>query len=80
MLNSRKENIIFIKMKKKTQSKEGVLVENNELYIYRALYFKEKQKLNNILNELNRYSYLLPDAYRSIIKEILKSEGIRYHE
>lgn len=79
MLNSRKENIIFIKMKKKTQSKEGVLVDN-ELYLYRALYFKEKQKLQNILNELNKYSYLLPDAYRSIIKEILKSEGIRYHE
>lgn len=66
---------------KKTQNKDkGVLVENKELYMYRALYFKEKQKLNNILNELNRYSYLLPDAYRSIIKEILKSEGIRYHE
>ncbi len=66
---------------KKAQNKEkGVLVENKELYMYRALYFKEKQKLNNILNELNRYSYLLPDAYRSIIKEILKSEGIRYHE
>ena len=58
---------------KKAQNKEkGVLVENKELYMYRALYFKEKQKLNNILNELNRYSYLLPDAYRSIIKEILK--------
>ena len=66
-------------MKKKTQSKEGVLVDN-ELYLYRALYFKEKQKFQNILNELNKYSYLLPDAYRSIIKEILKSEGIRYHE
>ena len=79
MLNSRKENIIFIRMKKKTQSKEGVLVDK-ELYLYRALYFKEKQKLQNILNELNKYSYLLPDAYRSIIKEILKSEGIRYHE
>lgn len=66
---------------KKAQNKEkGVLVENKELYMYRALYFKEKQKLNNILNELNKYSYLLPDAYRSIIKEILKSEGIRYHE
>lgn len=66
---------------KKAQNKEkGVLVESKELYMYRALYFKEKQKLNNILNELNRYSYLLPDAYRSIIKEILKSEGIRYHE
>lgn len=66
---------------KKAQNKEkGVLVENKELYMYRALYFKEKQKLNNILNELNRYSYLLPDAYRSIIKEILKSEGIKYHE
>lgn len=66
-------------MKKKTQNEKGVLVEK-ELYVYRALYFKEKQKLNNILNELNRYSYLLPDAYRSIIKEILKSEGIKYHE
>lgn len=66
---------------KKTQNKDkGVLVESKELYMYRALYFKEKQKLNNILNELNKYSYLLPDAYRSIIKEILKSEGIRYHE
>lgn len=66
---------------KKAQNKEkGVLVESKELYMYRALYFKEKQKLNNILNELNRYSYLLPDAYRSIIKEILKSEGIKYHE
>lgn len=66
---------------KKAQNKEkGVLVENKDLYMYRALYFKEKQKLNNILNELNKYSYLLPDAYRSIIKEILKSEGIKYHE
>lgn len=67
-------------MKKAQNKDKGVLVENKELYMYRALYFKEKQKLNNILNELNRYSYLLPDAYRSIIKEILKSEGIRYHE
>lgn len=67
-------------MKKAQNKDKGVLVENKELYMYRALYFKEKQKLNNILNELNRYSYLLPDAYRSIIKEILKSEGIKYHE
>jgi len=66
-------------MKKAQNKDEGVLVDK-ELYMYRALYFKEKQKLNNILNELNRYSYLLPDAYRSIIKEILKSEGIKYHE
>lgn len=55
-------------------------VELVELKIYKALYFKEKQRLQNILNELNKYSYLLPDAYRSIIKEILKSEGIKYHE
>lgn len=54
--------------------------EFNELELYKALYFKEKQKLQNILHELNKYAYLLPDAYRSIIKEILKSEGIKYHE
>lgn len=67
-------------MKKAQNKDKGVLVDNKELFMYRALYFKEKQKLNNILNELNKYSYLLPDAYRSIIKEILKSEGIRFHE
>ena len=54
--------------------------KNNELLLYKALYFKEKQKLQNVLNELNKYSYLLPDAYRNIIKEILKCEGIKYHE
>ena len=55
--------------------------ETSELYMYKALYFKEKQKLNSILYHLEKYSYLLPDEYKHIIKEILKKEkGIEYHE
>ena len=55
--------------------------ETSELYMYKALYFKEKQKLNSILYQLEKYSYLLPDEYKHIIKEILKKEkGIVYHD
>ena len=61
-------------MKKKNEN------ELSELKLYKALYFKEKQKVQNIINELLQYSYFLPDSYRSIIKEILKSEGIKYHD
>lgn len=60
--------------------KKKIKEENDELKLYKALYFKERIKLQNIIAELERYSYLLPDAYRSIIMDILKSEGIRYHE
>ena len=51
-----------------------------ELQMYKALYFREKKRINNIIKALLDYEYLLPDAYRSIIKEILKIEGIKYHE
>lgn len=64
-------------MKKKIKKE---LNEVDELRLYKALYFKEKMKLQNILRELNNYDYLLPDAYRSIIKDIIKSEGYKYHE
>lgn len=64
-------------MKKKIKKE---LSEVDELRLYKALYFKEKMKLQNILRELNNYDYLLPDAYRSIIKDIIKSEGYKYHE
>lgn len=52
----------------------------NELQMYKALYYREKKRINNIIKALLDYEYLLPDAYRSIIKEILKIEGIKYHE
>ena len=64
-------------MKKKIKKE---LNEVDELKLYKALYFKEKMKLQNILRELNNYEYLLPDAYRSIIKDIIKSEGYKYHD
>ena len=64
-------------MKKKIKKE---LSEADELKLYKALYFKEKMKLQNILRELNNYDYLLPDAYRSIIKDIIKSEGYKYHD
>ena len=64
-------------MKKKIKKE---LNEVDELKLYKALYFKEKIKLQNILRELNNYDYLLPDAYRSIIKDIIKSEGYKYHD
>ena len=51
-----------------------------ELQMYKALYFREKRKLDRIIRNLQDYEYLLPDDYRSIIKEILKIEGIKYHE
>lgn len=52
----------------------------NELQMYKALYFREKRKLEKIIRNLQDYEYLLPDDYRSIIREILKIEGIKYHE
>lgn len=52
----------------------------SELKLYRSLYFREKKKIQNILMELNKYKYLLPDEYRSIIEEILTVEGIRYYD
>lgn len=64
-------------MKKKIKKE---ISEVDESKLYKALYFKEKMKLQNILRELNNYDYLLPDAYRSIIKDIIKSEGYKYHE
>lgn len=51
-----------------------------ELHMYKALYYRERKRMNNIIKNLQDYEYLLPDAYRSIIKEILKIEGIKYHE
>ena len=64
-------------MKKKIKKE---LNEADELKLYKALYFKEKMKLQNILRELNNYDYLLPDAYRSIIRDMIKSEGYKYHD
>ena len=61
-------------MKKKKDELE------NELQMYKALYYREKKRINNIITNLVKYEYLIPDEYRSIIKEILKVEGIRYHE
>lgn len=54
--------------------------KEDELLMYKALYYKEKKKLQNIINVLLKYDYLLPDAYRSIIKDILKSERIKYYD
>lgn len=51
-----------------------------ELLMYKALYFREKKRMNNVIKNLQDYEYLLPDEYRSIIKEILKIERIKYHE
>lgn len=61
-------------MKKKKDELE------NELQMYKALYYREKKRINNIITNLVKYEYLIPDEYRSIIKEILKVEGIRYYE
>ena len=47
-----------------------------ELQMYKALYYREKKRINNIITNLIKYEYLIPDEYRSIIKEILKVEGI----
>lgn len=52
----------------------------NELQMYKALYFREKRRMEKIIRNLQDYEYLLPDDYRSIIREILKIEGIKYHE
>lgn len=52
----------------------------NELQMYKALYFREKRRIEKIIRNLQDYEYLLPDDYRSIIREILKIEGIKYHE
>lgn len=60
------------------KKKKDELLE--ELQMYKALYYREKKRMNNIIKALLDYEYLLPDAYRSIIKEILKIEGIKYHE
>lgn len=59
------------------QTKNEIL---EELQMYKALYYRERKRMNNIIKNLQDYEYLLPDAYRSIIKEILKIEGIKYHE
>ena len=61
-------------MKKKKDELE------EELQMYKALYYRERKRMKNIIKNLQDYEYLLPDAYRSIIKEILKIEGIKYHE
>ena len=52
----------------------------NELQMYKVLYFREKRRIEKIIRNLQDYEYLLPDDYRSIIREILKIEGIKYHE
>lgn len=59
------------------QTKNEIL---EELQMYKALYYRERKRMNNIIKNLQDYEYLLPDSYRSIIKEILKIEGIKYHE
>lgn len=51
-----------------------------ELKLYKALYFRERKRLENVISELNKYKYLIPDSYRSIIEEIIRVEGIRFYE
>ena len=67
-------------MKKVIKKKEDEQDVKKQLFMYRSLYMKEKQKLEYILNKLNQYDYLIPDEYRSIIKEIINMKGINYHE
>lgn len=50
-----------------------------ELQMYKALYFTEKRKLKFLVDNLQKYDYLLPDDYKSIVNEILKLERIKYH-
>ena len=63
-------------MKKENKKDEKY---KDELLMYKALYFREKRKLEKILRNLQEYEYLLPDDYRSIIKEFLEIEKINYH-
>ena len=67
-------------MKKVIKKSEDEQDVKKQLFMYRSLYMKEKQKLEYILNKLNQYDYLIPDEYRSIIKEIINMKGINYHE
>ena len=67
-------------MKKVIKKKEDEQDVKKQLFMYRSLYMKEKAKLQSILYTLNKYDYLIPDEYRSIIKEIINMEGVKYHE
>lgn len=73
------EKVFCLEYDKETL-KDLALDLQDELEMYKALYFREKRKLDKILRNLQEYEYLLPDDYRSIIKEFLKIEGIKYHE
>ena len=51
----------------------------DELKMYKALYFREKRKTDRIVRTLEYYEYLLPEDYKHIVKELLKMERIKYH-
>ena len=59
---------------KKVKTKEEI---QKELDLYKAMYFNTKKKLDVITDYLKRYDYLLPDEYRSIIKEVII--GVKWH-
>ena len=67
-------DVIVIKKEKTSKDLES------ELKLYKALYFRERKQFENDKKVLKEYEYLLPDEYRSLIKELLKLEGINYHE
>lgn len=59
---------------KKVKTKEEI---EKELDLYKALYFTTKKKLDVLMTFMTRYDYLLPDEYRSIIKEV--TIGVKIH-
>lgn len=52
----------------------------DELKLYKALYFREKKRLENIIKTLKDYEYLLPDCYKKIITEIYFKGDIKWHD
>ena len=59
---------------KKVKSKEEI---QKELDLYKSMYFATKKKLDILTTFMKRYDYLLPDDYRSIIKEAIM--GVKWH-
>ena len=50
--------------------------QKDELELYKSLYFGLKKKLDRITQQLRFYDYLLPDEYRTIIREIYTDAGV----